>query len=117
MSEDREPIDTSTPWHRPRKEPLSLVEARVEYERKAYRAMTDPGGGRIHPNSVTTPTYEANRPMASKLDSRSIIKKKGVRPTDIHRPLDKWDKTVIGIIIGIIVLIVVVTVALFIKLG
>ena len=74
MSEQA-PIDTSTPWHRPRREPLT----QVEYERQAYRAMTQPGGGKIHPMSVTTPTYEPNRAMAP--DPNSIISKKGVRDT------------------------------------
>jgi hypothetical protein len=73
MSEEREPIDTSTPWHRPRREPLT----QVEYERQAYRAMTTPGKGNIHPGSITTPTYEPNRAMAP--EPSSIIGKKGVR--------------------------------------
>jgi hypothetical protein len=72
MGEEREPIDTSTPWHRPRREPLT----QVEYERLAYKAMSEPGHGKIHKMSLVTPTYEPNRAIAP--DPDSIISKKGV---------------------------------------
>lgn len=88
MREEHEPIDTSTPWHRPRREPLT----QVEYERQAYRAMTEPGRGQIHPGSVSTPTYEPNRAMAP--DARSIIEKKGWRPKVEHAPVTMADRFV-----------------------
>lgn len=114
MSE-REPIDTSTPWGRPRREPLSVDEARVEAERAAFRAMTQPGKGNIHPGSITTPTYEPNRAMAP--DPKSIIEKKGLRPTNVTKDVDAWDKLVVYVASGCFVLIMVVIVVLSIKLG
>lgn len=116
MSEDREPIDTSTPWHRPRKEPLSLTEAQVEYERKAFRAMTEPGNGRIHPGSITTPTYEPNRAMAP--DPKSIIAKKGWRPPESNDVnISKFDKVVVYSVVGCLIGIAIVVGYILTKLG
>jgi hypothetical protein len=92
---EREPIDTSTPWGRPRREPITQVDAeRAAYERAAIEAMTRPGGGKIHRMSITTSTYEPNRPMAP--DPNSLIAKKGMKPPG-HKKVrvDKWDKIVV----------------------
>lgn len=112
---EQEPIDTSTPWHRTRREPLTQVEGeRAVYELAARKAMMKPGNGTIHPMSITTPTYEPNRAMAP--DSQSIIGKKGLRPTDINGPLTKGDKFVIGVVVFCLVLIAIVIGAIIVKL-
>ena len=75
---EQEPINTTLPWARKRREPITMVDAeRAAYEKAARRAMTEPGNGAIHPMSITTPTYEPNRAMAP--EPNDIIAKKGKR--------------------------------------
>lgn len=99
MSE-HEPVDTTLPWARKRREPITQVDAeRAAYERAAYEAMTKPGGGKIHKMSITTPTYEPNRAMAP--NPNSIIAKKGMKPpgaNDIRKP-DLADKVVVVVVL------------------
>jgi hypothetical protein len=106
-----EPIDTSTPWSRPRREPLT----QVEYERLAYRRMTEPGNGTIHKMSLASPDYEPNRAMAP--DPKSIIAKKGWRPPDSNKvDITPFDKVVVYIILACVAGIAGTVLAL-IKLG
>lgn len=103
---EQEPIDTSTPWHRPRQEPWTLTDAeRAAYQRAAVRAMTEPGNGAIHPMSITTPTYEPNRAMAP--DPNSLIAKKGMKPPDA----DKVELTVGDRVVVVIILLVLAAIA------
>jgi hypothetical protein len=115
VSEDREPIDTSTPWGRTRREPLTQVEGeRAVYERAARKVMTDPGNGAIHPMSLSTPTYEPNRAMAP--DPNSIIAKKGVRDSTPD-PVTTGDRVVHAVVGTCIILIFGIIGYMLIKLG
>lgn len=112
---DQEPIDTTMPWARTRREPLTQVEA----ERAAYRAMTEAGNGKVHPMSVVSPGYEPTRAMAPARDSRDIIAKKGLQPPKKmwYKPVDIWDKVVTYTATACAVGIVGIIVYLFVKLG
>ena len=114
---EQEPIDTSTPWGRRRREPITQVDAeRAAYERAAIKAMTEPGNGAIHPMSLTTPTYEPNRAMAP--GANDIIQKKGQKPPgadDIR--VDKWDKVVVYSVVTCLALMAAVIGYTLTKLG
>jgi hypothetical protein len=112
MSE-KEPIDTTLPWARPKREPLS----QVEYERQVYEAMTKPGGGKIHKMSITTPTYEPNRAMAT--GANDIIQKKGQKQPgadDIRTP-DFADRVVVYVVVSCLVLMLSIIGYVLTKLG
>jgi hypothetical protein len=114
-----EPINTTAPWARPQKPPLTQVEAeRKAFEAAARKAMTEPGNGKVHPMSVTSEGYEPNRPMVVRDDANEITKKIGK-----HQPgyndivVDKWDKVVVYSVVTCVMLIVAVSLYLFFNLG
>lgn len=115
---EREPIDTTLPWARPKRQPITQVDAeRAAYERAAFEAMTKPGGGKIHKMSIATPTYEPNRAMAT--GTNDIIQKKGKKQPgydDIRKP-DLADKVVVGVVGFCLAAMIIITVAVAIKLG
>lgn len=113
---EQEPIDTSTPWGRPRREPWTLVDAeRAAYERAAHEAMTRPGGGKIHHMSITTSTYEPNRAMAP--DPNSIIAKKGMRPKHVQAPVTFGDRVIVWTVVVCLALMALVIGVAAYKLG
>ena len=129
MSE-REPIDTSTPWGRPRKEMMDQVDFERHMHQRAVEASADlvedpfmtPHARvqyTVQPYSITAPGYEPTRPMASTPDSRSIINKKGLRPvkSETYKEVDIWDKLVTIVVIGCFVGIIGITIYFSIKLG
>lgn len=114
---EHEPVDTTLPWARRRREPITQVDAeRAAYERAAVEAMTKPGNGAIHPMSITTPTYEPNRAMAP--GANGIIAKKGVKQPGYDDITVDWrTKLVVYVCVGVLVLIAVVVGITLYKLG
>ena len=107
-----EPVETRLPWaRRPVKK---LSQSRADHARLHPLVAPNPQPGKVQHYSVVTADYEPNRPMAP--EPNDIIAKKGIRPTDIHRDLDVWDKIVIWSVITCMVLITVVIGAIFIEL-
>jgi len=108
-----EPVETRLPWaRRPVKK---LSQDRADHARLHPLVAPNPQPGKVQHYSVVTADYEPNRPMAP--EPNDIIAKKGLRPTDIHRELDVWDKIVIGAVCTCIVLMGIVIAVILTKLG
>ena len=118
-----EPIETRTPWTRNQRPLGNPAQHEVDHERQhpivsevepaTIHPLVRPGTGKVEQHSILTDEYEPNRPMAPAPDS--IIAKKGLRPTDIYKPVDVWDKVVVGVVLFCLVGIAGVITALVVR--